>query len=51
MTDDTAIVLVAASSRVTNSAGAKQEPRSWRLRVDLQRDGDQIKMSKVEFVP
>ena len=31
MTKDTAVVLVAASSRVTNSAGAKQEPRTWRL--------------------
>jgi Mce-associated membrane protein len=51
MTNDTAVVLVSASSRVTNSAGAKQEPRSWRLSVNLQRDGGQIKMSKVEFVP
>jgi Mce-associated membrane protein len=51
MTDDSAVVLVAASSRVTNSAGANQEPRSWRLSVDLQRDGGQVKMSKVEFVP
>jgi Mce-associated membrane protein len=51
MSDDSAVVLVAASSRVTNTAGANQEPRSWRLSVDLQRDGGQIKMSKVEFVP
>lgn len=51
MTDDSAVVLVAATSRVTNTAGANQEPRSWRLSVDLQRDGGQIKMSKVEFVP
>ena len=51
MTNDTAVVLVSASSRVTNAAGAKQEPRSWRLSVNLQRDGGQIKMSKVEFVP
>jgi Mce-associated membrane protein len=51
MSDDTAVVLVSASSRVTNSAGAKQEPRSWRLSVNLQREGGQIKMSKVEFVP
>jgi Mce-associated membrane protein len=51
MTDDSAVVLVAASSRVTNNAGANQEPRSWRLSVDLQRDGGQVKMSKVEFVP
>jgi Mce-associated membrane protein len=51
MTDDTAVVLVSATSRVTNSAGAKQEPRSWRLSVNLRREGDQIKMEKVEFVP
>jgi Mce-associated membrane protein len=51
MTDDTAVVLVSATSRVTNSAGAKQEPRSWRLSVNLRRDGGQIKMEKVEFVP
>jgi Mce-associated membrane protein len=51
MSDDSAVVLVAATSRVTNTAGADQEPRSWRLSVDLQRDGGQIKMSKVEFVP
>jgi Mce-associated membrane protein len=51
MTDNTATVLVAATSRVTNSAGAKQDPRSWRLSVDLKRDGGQIKMAKVEFVP
>jgi len=49
--DDSAVVLVSATSRVTNAAGAKQEPRSWRLSVNLQREGDQIKMSKVEFVP
>jgi Mce-associated membrane protein len=51
MSDDSAVVLVAATSRVTNTAGANQEPRSWRLSVDLKRDGGQIKMSKVEFVP
>ena len=51
MTDDSAVVLVAASSTVTNAAGAKDAPRNWRLSVDLLRDGDQIKMSKVEFVP
>jgi len=51
MTDNTATVLVAASSRVTNAAGAKEEPRAWRLSVNLARDGDQIKLAKVEFVP
>lgn len=51
MNDDTAEVLVAASSRVTNTAGANGEPRTWRLAVSLQREDGQIKMSKVEFVP
>ena len=51
MTKDTATVLVAASSRVTNAAGAKQEPRAWRLSVNLARDGGQLKLAKVEFVP
>jgi Mce-associated membrane protein len=51
MTADTATVLVAATSRVTNAAGAKQEPRAWRLSVNLARDGGQLKLAKVEFVP
>ena len=51
MSDEDAQVLVAASSRVTNTAGAQQEPRTWRLSVSLEREGDQIKMAKVEFVP
>ncbi|MGP4057604.1 hypothetical protein ACTWP6_22745 [Mycobacterium sp. 4D054] len=51
MSDDSAQVLVAASSRVTNTAGADQEPRTWRLSVSLEREDGQIKMSKVEFVP
>jgi Mce-associated membrane protein len=52
MTPTSAVVLVAATSRVTNAAGAKQEPRAWRLAVNLERvDGGQVKMSKVEFVP
>lgn len=49
--DDKAQVLVAASSRVTNTAGAQQEPRTWRLSVSLERENGQIKMAKVEFVP
>lgn len=51
MTPDSAVVLVSASSTVTNAEGAEEAPRNWRLLVDLQREGDQIKMSKVEFVP
>jgi Mce-associated membrane protein len=50
MTKDSATVLVAATSRVTNAAGAKRESRSWRLSVNLQREGGRVKMSKAEFV-
>ena len=51
VTNDSAVALVASKSEVTNAAGAKQDPRSFRLIVTLSRDGDQLKMSKVEFVP
>ena len=51
MTKDSAVVLVASTSEVTNVAGAKQDPRNYRLIVSVARDGGQLKMSKVEFVP
>lgn len=50
MTKDSAVVLVLANERVTNSAGAKDDPRAFRFRVSVVRDGDQLKISKVEFV-
>lgn len=49
MSDNDAVVLVAANTKVTNTAGAKEEPRSWRLTVHLAHEGDRIKMSKVDF--
>lgn len=49
MSDNGAVVLVAVNTKVTNTAGAKEEPRSWRLTVHLEREGDQAKMSKVDF--
>jgi Mce-associated membrane protein len=51
MTKDTATVLVAVTTNVSNAASKQQEPRSWRLRVDVARDAGQIKLAKVEFVP
>ena len=48
---NSALVLVAATSRITNAAGAKDEPRNWRLKVTVTEDGGQYKMSKLEFVP
>lgn len=50
MTADSAVVLVAATSQVTNNAGAEKAPRAWRLKVTMKREGDQIKMANVEFV-
>ena len=51
MTRDTATVLVAVTTNVSNAASKEQQPRSWRLAVDVARDGGQIKLAKVEFVP
>lgn len=51
MTNDSAVVLVASTSEITNAAGAKQDPRNYRLIVTVARDGGQLKMSKVEFAP
>jgi Mce-associated membrane protein len=51
MSADDATVLVAASSKVANAEGASQEQRTWRVTVTLTRIGDQVKMSKVEFMP
>jgi Mce-associated membrane protein len=51
MKGDSATVLLAASSEVTNSEGAQHEPRAWRLIVTMTRDGGKPKMSKLEFLP
>jgi Mce-associated membrane protein len=51
MDEHSASVLVSATSLITNSAGAKEEPRAWRFRVTVTEDGGQYKMSKVDFVP
>lgn len=51
MTDDSAVVLVAATSQVTNNAGADKAPRAWRLSVSVAREGGQYLISDVEFVP
>ena len=51
MTADEAQVLVTAASTISNAAGADEQPRSWRLNVTLVREGEEIKMSQLEFVP
>jgi Mce-associated membrane protein len=51
MTHDSAVVLVTAATTITNTAGANEQPRTWRLSVDVTQESGQIKMSKVDFVP
>jgi len=48
---DRAVVLVAATSEVTNANGAHQDSRPFRISVTVTRDGEAYKMSDVEFVP
>jgi Mce-associated membrane protein len=51
MDQDSAVVLISATSQVTNSPPGKDEPpRIWRLRVTVAQVGGQYKMSKVEYV-
>ena len=48
---DRARVLISATSVVSNSKGAKEDARPFRMSVTVTRDGDTCKMSDVEFVP
>jgi Mce-associated membrane protein len=48
---DEAQVLVALSVKSSNLGDAEQEPRNWRMRISVQRLGDQVKVSNVAFVP
>ena len=50
MSDNSAVVLVAARSDVTNADNTNRPPVVWRISVDLTRDGGQLKMSKVDFL-
>jgi Mce-associated membrane protein len=50
MTNDSAIVLVAAVSDVTDPDQKKRSPVTWRISVTMKKDGDQLKMSKFEFI-
>jgi Mce-associated membrane protein len=47
---DTAQALVAVTVTNSNAGTAEPDPREWRLRVVVQKVGDQAKVSNVEFV-
>src|ERR1700742_1913471 len=50
-TPDSAQALVAVSVQTSNAGTTDQEPRAWRMRIYVQRVGDQVKVSNVGFVP
>jgi Mce-associated membrane protein len=50
MTDNSAVVLVVAKSDTINPDKSVRPPVFWRLSVNIDRDGDRLKMSKLEFV-
>ncbi|OBH16871.1 mammalian cell entry protein [Mycobacterium sp. E342] len=50
-TGESARVLVAVSVNTTNVGASDQAPRHWRMRVDVQKVGDTMKVSNVGFVP
>jgi Mce-associated membrane protein len=50
VSDNSGVVLVAAKSDATGPDNAKPPPALWRLSVNIERDGGQLKMSKVDFL-
>jgi Mce-associated membrane protein len=49
--DDQAQVLVAVAVNTTIEGQPEQQPRAWRMRITVQKVGDDTKVSNVEFVP
>jgi Mce-associated membrane protein len=43
-------VLVAVAVKTSTAGAPEQNPRAWRMRITVQKDGDQAKVSNVEFV-
>ena len=50
MTDNSAVLLVVAKSDTTNADKTQRPTVFWRLSVNIDRDGDRLKMSKLDFV-
>lgn len=49
-TEDGAEVLVAVTVKTSNAGAAEQEPRAWRMRITVQKVGDEAKVANVRFV-
>jgi Mce-associated membrane protein len=48
---DQAQLLVAVSVQETNAGAAQQQPHGWRMRVTVQKVGNDVKVANVGFVP
>ena len=48
---DSAQILVALSVKTTNAGAPERQPRLWRMRITMQKQGDDAKVSNVRFVP
>ena len=49
--NDGAQVLVAVTVKTSNAGAPDQQPRAWRMRIFVQKVGDDAKVSNVVFVP
>ncbi|HZN78230.1 MAG TPA: Mce protein [Mycobacterium sp.] len=49
--DKGAQVLVAVTVKTSNAGAPDQAPRAWRMRISVQKVGDDAKVSNVDFVP
>jgi Mce-associated membrane protein len=48
--DDGAQVLVAVTVKTSNAGAPEQAPRAWRMRISVEKVGDEAKVSDVKFV-
>ena len=44
-------VLVAVTVKTSNAGAPEQAPRAWRMRITVEKVGDEAKVSNVRFVP
>jgi Mce-associated membrane protein len=51
ITANGAQVLVAVTVKTSNAGAPEQAPRAWRMRLTVQKVGDEAKVANVEFVP
>jgi Mce-associated membrane protein len=51
ITANGAQVLVAVTVKTSNAGAPEQAPRSWRMRITVQKVGEDAKVANVEFVP